>query len=47
MFRSGEGAVMNEISALIKETPQSSPAPSTKREHSKKSAICSSEEGLS
>ena len=47
VFRSGEQAVMSEISGLVRETPQSSPAPSTERDYSKKSAICSSEEGLS
>ena len=40
------GAFMNGISALIKETPQSSLTPSAMWGYSKKSAVCNLEEGF-
>lgn len=40
------GAIMNGISAFVRETPQSDLSPPTMWGHSEKSAICILEEGL-
>lgn len=40
------GALMDGVSALIKEAPGASLAPSTLQEHMANSAVCNLEEGL-